>query len=83
MCLMNSPLLVVTCTNSGPFTTTQDMSCVVVNGPGFVTQLTVIVRMRQVGTYISNAIVDVLLEIFNTATNSYDNILNLDFIFSL
>ena len=28
-----------------------DLSPVVVNGPGFVTQVTVTVRMRQAGTY--------------------------------
>ena len=35
------------------------------------------VRTKQAGTYISNDRIDVLLEVFNTATNSYDSILNL------
>ena len=38
-----------------------DLSRVVVDGPGFVTQVTVTVRMRQAGTYqcaVSNARVD-------------------------
>ena len=50
----------VTCTDgSNPFTIASgDLSRVVVNGPGFVTQVTVTVRMRQAGTYectVSNA----------------------------
>ena len=60
----------VTCAD--PFTIASgDLFCVVINWTGFVT---VTVRMRQVF---------VLLEIFNIATNSYDNIFNLDFMFSL
>ena len=50
----------VTCTDgSNPFTSdSDDLSRVVVNGPEFVTQVTVTVRMRQAGTYqctVSNA----------------------------
>ena len=50
----------VNCTDgSNPFTIASgDLSRVVVNGPGSVTQVTVTVRMRQGGTYqctISNA----------------------------
>ena len=50
----------VTCTDgSNPFTIANgDLSRVVVNGPGSVTQVTVTVRMRQAGTYqctVSNA----------------------------
>ena len=50
----------VTCTDgSNPFTiASDDLFRVVVNGPGFVTQVTVTVRMRQAGTYqctVSNA----------------------------
>ena len=50
----------VTCTDgSNPFTIASgDLSRVVVNGPGSVTQVKVIVRMRQAGTYlctVSNA----------------------------
>ena len=50
----------VTCTDgSNPFTIASgDLSRVIVNGPGFVTQVTVTVRMRQAGTYqctVSNA----------------------------
>ena len=50
----------VTCTDgSNPFTIASgDLSRVVVNGPGSVTQVTVIVRMRQASTYqctVSNA----------------------------
>ena len=50
----------VTCTDgSNPFTIASgDLSRVVVNGPGSVTQVTVTVRMRQAGTYkctVSNA----------------------------
>ena len=43
----------VNCTDgSNPFTIASgDLSRVVVNGPGFVTQVTVTVRMRQAGTY--------------------------------
>ena len=50
----------VTCTNgSNPFTiANDDLSRVVVNGPGSITQAIVTVRMRQTGTYqctVSNA----------------------------
>ena len=50
----------VTCTDgSNPFSiASDDLSHVVVNGPRSVTQVTVIVRMRQAGTYqctVSNA----------------------------
>ena len=50
----------VTCIDeSNPFTIfSGDLSRVVVNGPGSVTQVTVTVRMRQAGTYqctVSNA----------------------------
>ena len=50
----------VSCTiGSNKFTIASgDLSRVVVNGPGFVTQVTVTVRMRQAGTYqctVSNA----------------------------
>ena len=50
----------VTCTDgSNPFTIASgDLSRIVVNGPGSVTQVTVIVRIRQAGTYqctVSNA----------------------------
>ena len=50
----------VTCTDgSNPFINASgDLSRVVVNGPGSVTQVTVTVRMRQGGTYqctVSNA----------------------------
>ena len=50
----------VTCTDgSNPFTIASgDLSRVIVNGPGSVTQVTVTVRMRQAGTYqctMSNA----------------------------
>ena len=50
----------VYCTDgSNPFTITSgNLSRVVVNGPGSVTQVTVTVRMRQAGTYqctVSNA----------------------------
>ena len=50
----------VNCTDgSNPFTIASgDLSRVVVNGPGSVTQVTVTVRMRQAGTYqctVSNA----------------------------
>ena len=53
----------VSCTDgSNPFTIASgDLSRVVVDGPGFVTQVTVTVRMRQAGTYkctVSNARVD-------------------------
>ena len=43
----------VNCTDgSNPFTiTSSDLSRVVVNGSGFVTQVTVTVRMRQAGAY--------------------------------
>ena len=50
----------VTCTDgSNPLTIASgDLSRVIVNGPGFVTQVTVTMRMRQAGTYqctVSNA----------------------------
>ena len=50
----------VNCTDgSNPFTIASgDLSRVVVNGPGSITQVTVTVRMRQAGTYqctVSNA----------------------------
>ena len=50
----------VICTDgSNPFTiASDDLSRVVVDGPGFVTQVTVTVRMRQAGIYqctVSNA----------------------------
>ena len=50
----------VNCTDgSNPFTIASgDLSRVIVNGPGSVTQVTVTVRMRQTGTYqctVSNA----------------------------
>ena len=56
----NGPPTDVNCTDgSNPFTIASgDLSRVVVNGPGFVTQVTVTVRMRQAGTYqctVSNA----------------------------
>ena len=56
----NGPPTNVTCTDgSNPFTIASgDLSRVVVNGPGSVTQVTVTVRMRQAGTYqctVSNA----------------------------
>ena len=56
----NGPPTDVICTDgSNPFNIAfSDLSRVVVNGPGSVTQVTVIVRMRQAGTYqctISNA----------------------------
>ena len=56
----NGPPTDVNCTDgSNPFTIgSGDLSRVVVNGPGFVTQVTVTVRMRQAGTYqctVSNA----------------------------
>ena len=56
----NGPPTDVNCTDgSNPFTiASDDLSRVVVNGPGFVTQVTVTVRMRQTGTYqctVSNA----------------------------
>ena len=43
----------VTCTDgSNPFTIASgDLSHVIVNGPGSVTQVTVTVRIRQAGTY--------------------------------
>ena len=43
----------VTCTDgTNPLTiTSSDLSRVIVNGPGSVTQVTVTVRMRQAGTY--------------------------------
>ena len=62
---------------SNPFSIASgDLSHVVVNGPGSVTQVTVTVRMRKAGIYISNTRVDVISEVFNSATNSYDSILN-------
>ena len=56
----NGPPTDVNCTyGSNPFTIASgDLSRVVVNGPGSVTQVTVTVRMRQAGTYrctVSNA----------------------------
>ena len=56
----NGPPTDVNCTDgSNPLTiASNDLSRVVVNGPGFVTQVTVTVRMRQAGTYqctVSNA----------------------------
>ena len=50
----------ITCTDgSNPFTIASgDLSHVIMNGPGSVTQVTVTVRMRQTGTYqctVSNA----------------------------
>ena len=56
----NGPPTDVNCTDgSNPFTIASgDLSRVVVNGPGSVTQVTVTVRMRQAGTYqctVSNA----------------------------
>ena len=56
----NGPPTDVNCTDgSNPFTVaSDDLSRVVVNGPGSVTQVTVTVRMRQAGTYqctVSNA----------------------------
>ena len=59
----DGPPTYVTCTDgSNPFTIASgDLSRVVVNGPGFVTQVVVTVRMRQAGTYqctVSNTRVD-------------------------
>ena len=59
----NGPPTDVNCTDgSNPFTVaSDDLSRVVVNGPGSVTQVTVTVRMRQAGTYqctVSNGRVD-------------------------
>ena len=56
----NGPPTDVTCTDgSNPLTIDSgDLSCVVVNGSGSITQVTVTVRMRQSGTYqctVSNA----------------------------
>ena len=56
----NGPPTNVICTDgSNPFNIVfSDLSRVVVNGPGSVTQVTVTVRMRQAGTYqctVSNA----------------------------
>ena len=56
----NGPPTDITCTDgSNPLTIASgDLSRVVVNGPGSVTQVTVTVRMRQAGTYqctVSNA----------------------------
>ena len=56
----NGPPTDVNCTDgSNPFTIASgDLSRVVVNGPRFVTQVTMTVRMRQAGTYqctVSNA----------------------------
>ena len=55
----------VTCTDGrNPFTIASgDLSRVIVNGPKFVTQVTVTVRMRQAGTYqcsVSNAGVEAI-----------------------
>ena len=59
---------------SNPFTiASRDLSRVVVNGTGSVTQVTVTVRMRQAGTYqctVSNARVDAGTIDSVTATNS-------------
>ena len=59
----NGPPTDVNCTDgSNPFTIASgDLSRVVVNGTGSVTQVTVTVRMRRAGTYqctVSNARVD-------------------------
>ena len=56
----NAPPTDVNCTDgTNPFTIASgDLSRVVVNGPGSITQVTVTVRMRQAGTYqctVSNA----------------------------
>ena len=56
----NGPPTNISCTvESNPLTIASgDLSRVVVDGPGFVTQVTVTVRMRQAGTYqctVSNA----------------------------
>ena len=56
----NGPPTDVNCTDgSNPFTIASgDLSRVIVNGTGSVTQVTVTVRMRQAGTYqctVSNA----------------------------
>ena len=45
------------------------------NGPGSVTQMAVIVRIKQAGTYISNATVDAGT-IRGSTANSYDSIFN-------
>ena len=74
----NGPPTDVTCTDgSNPFNIASgDLSRLVVNGSGSVTQVTVIVRMRQAGTYqctVSNARVTngpVLGHSGPTATNS-------------
>ena len=65
----------VNCTDgSNPFTIASgDLSRVVVNGSGSVTQVTVTVRMRQAGTYqciVSNARVDAGTIDSVTATSS-------------
>ena len=59
----NGPPTNISCTvESNPLTIASgDLSRVVVDGPGFVTQVTVTVRMRQAGTYqctVSNTRVD-------------------------
>ena len=72
----NEPPTYVNCTDgSNPFTIASgDLSCVVVNGPESITQVTVTVRMRQAGTYqcsVSNARVTGSPENSSkTATNS-------------
>ena len=65
----------VNCTDgSNPFTITSgDLSRVVVNGPGSVTQVTVTVRMRQAGTYqctVSNEGVDAISRAENSSSTS-------------
>ena len=65
----------VTCTDgSNPFTIASgDLSRVIVNGTGSVTQVTVTMRMRQTGTYqciVSNARVDAGTIYSVTATSS-------------
>ena len=71
----DGPPIDVTCTyGSNPFTIASgDLSQVVINGTGSVTQVTVTVRMRQAGIYqctISNARVDAGTIGSVTATNS-------------
>ena len=60
--VFDGPPTDVTCTDEiNPFTFASSyLSHAVVNGPGFITQVTVIVRMRQGGAYqctVSNVIV--------------------------
>ena len=73
----NGPPTNVTCTDgSNPFTIASgDLSRVIVNGPGSVTQVTVTVRTRQAGTYqctVSNARVDAgtIDSVIPTSSNS-------------